>query len=122
MSPKFWINLRIGLATACLLVAVVVLIFWGIPALFADPGALSYDSRPYNELTKSAIDLGLDQSKSLFQLGLLVLASLWALMFAKTDERTILLADTPEVVMFVTATILLLCSQICHLSYLGHVR
>ena len=114
--------MRTALALICLAVGALVLIVWGAPVVFTRPGEVPYVSRPYNELTKAAVDLAADQSKSLFQLGLLVLAALWALVFAKKAEKTIVLADTPEVTMFVTATVLLFFSQLCHLFYLGHVR
>jgi hypothetical protein len=113
---------RNTLASICVAAAGLLLILLGRPILFTHPEELSYDTRAYNELTKNAVDLGIDQSKSLFQLGLLILGSLWALVFAKKDETKILLSDTPEVIMFVTATLLLLFSEICHLIYLGHVR
>jgi hypothetical protein len=119
--------MRYGLAGLCVGAALLLLIFIGLPLIlthpeFIHPEQAAYDARPYNELIKSAVDLGLDQSKSVFQLGLLILASLWALVFAKKDETKIVLSDTPEVAMFVTATVLLLFSGICHVLYLGHVR
>ena len=51
-----------------------------------------------------------------------MLAALWALVLAKKEETKILLSDTPEVIMFSTATVLLLFCEICQVVYLGHVR
>ena len=57
MKPESLVKLRIGLAIGSAGVAAVILIFWGGPVLFTDPGSLPYNTRPYNELTRGALDL-----------------------------------------------------------------
>lgn len=70
-----------------------------------------------NDLIKAAIEVRLEQTKSLFELGLLLLGALWALLIAKKDEARIVLSDRPEVGMFLCASTLLLLSLLCHLLY-----
>src|SRR5882724_1903699 len=62
---------------------------------------------PYNELTKESIDLRLEFSRSLFEVGLLITAALWGLIIAKKDEAGVVLKDHQEVIMFFSASLLL---------------
>src|SRR5438132_13708684 len=64
---------------------------------------VTVQSMKYNERTKAAIDVRLDQGRSLFQLGLLVTGALWGLVIAKPDETRILLRHWPEIVRFILA-------------------
>jgi hypothetical protein len=73
--------------------------------------------RPFNELTKAAIELRLDQAKTLTQLGLLALGALWALVISKKDEAGITLRDRPELLMFVEACLSLLLSFASYTFY-----
>ncbi|MBA2646748.1 MAG: hypothetical protein H0U81_08115 [Pyrinomonadaceae bacterium] len=79
------------------------------------------DDKPLNELTKAGIELKLEQSRSLFQLALLSVGTLWGLLLAKKDEAGIVLADHPEICMFVCASFLLMLSLICHTFYLQKI-
>ena len=60
--------------------------------------------RPFNEQTKVAVDVRLTEAANMFQLGLLVLASLWGLVIAKKDEARLTFEDWPELLMFVEAS------------------
>jgi len=75
----------------------------------------------FNELIKAGIQLKIDQSRAEFQLSLLVIATLWALIVAKKDEAQLLLSDVPECLMFCTANLLLLISIWFHILYIENV-
>jgi hypothetical protein len=74
-------------------------------------------NKPLTDLLKAAIELKVDQSRSEFQLALLALGALWALMIAKKDEAQIVLSDAPEVIMFCASSALLVISAIFHFTY-----
>jgi hypothetical protein len=76
---------------------------------------------PYNDMTKVAVELKVAQSNHLFDLGLVLLGALWALVIAKKDEVGITLGDWPEVITFCIASLLLLLSFVCHESYLDNL-
>lgn len=73
---------------------------------------------PYNDMIKAAVELNVAQSNHLFDLGLLLLGALWALVIAKKDEVEITLRDWPEIITFGIASCLLLYSFVCHEAYL----
>ena len=76
---------------------------------------------PFNDLTVKAVDLTLDQSRTCFQVTLVVLGALWGLMIAKKDETQIALKDSPEPTMFIVASALLLLSIWWHRFYFDDV-
>ncbi|HEX5889884.1 MAG TPA: hypothetical protein VFY61_14345 [Pyrinomonadaceae bacterium] len=75
----------------------------------------------YNELTSESIKGRVEFSRSLFQIGLLITAALWALVIAKPDEIGIVFADRQEVLMFLCASLLLIGSLVDHSLYLNYV-
>src|SRR5713226_4490338 len=77
--------------------------------------------RPFNDLTKTAIDIRQGQSTAFLQIGLLVLTALWGLMIAKKDEARLALSDKPEMVMFISASVLLMVSFLWHYFYLDNL-
>ena len=77
--------------------------------------------RDLTDLLKAAIDLKLEQSKSEFQLALVMMGALWGLMIAKKDEARIVLSDRPELLMFCCASVLLICSCISHFVYVDNI-
>lgn len=74
-----------------------------------------------NDLLKSAIQIKVEQSRSEFQLALLMLGALWGLLIAKKDEANILLSDWPELLMFGVASLLLLSSCAAHFFYVDNI-
>ena len=76
---------------------------------------------PFNELTKKSVETRLDLSRSLFELALLMLGALWALVIAKKDEAQIVLSKPSEALMFLGASLLLLLSVSSHAVYLNNV-
>ena len=77
--------------------------------------------REFNELIKAGIQLKVEQSRSEFHLALLVMGALWTLIVAKKDEARLVLADTPELLMFCCANLLLLMSTAYHLLYVEDI-
>jgi hypothetical protein len=81
----------------------------------------SMETRPYNDATKAALDLRVDQAKSLFQLGILVAAAILGLLIAKPDEGRLALQDWPELVMLACGLTLLAFSLAFHTMYLDSI-
>ena len=77
--------------------------------------------RDFNDLIKAGIQLKIEQSRSEFQLALLLLGGLWTLVIAKKDEASLILSDAQELCMFICANLLLLASCGCHFWYVAYV-
>ena len=77
---------------------------------------------PYNDFTKPAIDLILEQSRTLFQGALLVMAAIAGLLVTNPKEASLLLTDIPELMMSTASVILLILSVICYVLYLRQVE
>lgn len=110
-------NIRVSLAIGSVLLVIGVLICtalgWEVVTIVKD--------REFNELIKAGIQLKVDQSRSEFQLALLVMGALWTLIVAKKDEAGLVLSDAPELVMFCCANLLLLFSIAYHLLYVEDI-
>ena len=116
--------LRWVLASSCLFVGVGV-IWWAIDvrvSTYGDVAEQVLAERPYNELTGRAVDIAIDDSQSLFQMDLVLLAAVWALVIAKQDEAAIALGDWPELLMFTIANALLGLSFLWHWFFVGDVQ
>ena len=110
-------TIRSVLAIFCSLIFVGIVVF--TIATWSDANILK--NITFNELVDSAIQLKLEQSRSEFQLGLLITGALWVLVIAKKDEGRILLSDPAELTMFIFGNLLLLGSFICHIVYLERI-
>ena len=113
------IALRYVVGVACLIVAAVVLSYAEIER--RANAHTSVESRSLNEAMGRAIDLQLDQSKTLYEISVVVLAALWGLVVAKKDEARIGLKSYPEIMMFVASTALLLASLVWRVLYLESI-
>lgn len=78
-------------------------------------------SKPYNDLTDGSIQARLTLSNNLFQATLLITAALAGLLIAKDQEAGFVLAQAPEVIMFVCTSLLLLMSFVSHALYLTEI-
>lgn len=110
------------MAVALLLVAVAVVFsayagysWWSYSRI------TSVESMQLNDASRGAIDLRVEQSRTLYQVALVFVAALWALLIAKKDETRISFADTPEVTMFIIASGLLLTSIVWHQLFVSQV-
>jgi hypothetical protein len=115
-------NIRWFLAFLSGVVTLIALGSLGTKLLLIDVSKLSFDDRPFNDLTNALLELKVEQTKQVFDLGLLLLGALWALIIAKKDEANIVLSDRPEMIMFVCGNAMLLASLICHVTYVGQIR
>jgi hypothetical protein len=106
---------------ALAVIAAVVAIGFFIAAVAAWTPVTVVKNRQLTDLLRAAIDLKIDQSRSEFQIALLVLGALWGLMIAKRDEVKIVLSDMPEIVMFWCASALLLASTVFHVMYVENI-
>lgn len=113
--------LRWFLSILCLLVFTYALIYT-LHRNYAISPLEGVDDRPFNELTSESIKTQVEFSRSLFEVGLLVTGALWALIIAKKDEAGVVLDDHPELIMFISASLLLLLSLICHAMYLKEIE
>lgn len=113
-------SLRLFLAAASLALVVVTVTFT-IYKFTTTSLVSGLADIKFNELTNESIKNRIDFSRSLFQIGLLILGALWGLVIAKKDEAGILFADRPEWIMFLSASILLLASLVDHSLYLHDV-
>ncbi len=72
----------------------------------------------FKDNLKDALKMKQEQSRSAFQLAVVLLGALWTTLLAKKDEITFELSDWPPTVMFAAANTLLLTSVYFHLKYL----
>jgi hypothetical protein len=110
-------NLRKSLAIIAVFLAAGALIaswFFGRP-----PSII--DDVPFTLLAEESLKVKQEQSRSAFQLTLVLLGGVWATLLAKKDEKTFTFSDTPETIMFCCSNLLLLCSIYFHLRYLDAV-
>jgi hypothetical protein len=110
-----WI-LAVGAAAVSVLILGFTLFDWATTSL-----AEGIVLKPFNEALKEGITIKLGISSNLFQLAVIVTGALWALVIAKEDEAGIVLANRPEVVMFVCASALLLTSLLAYAVYTARV-
>jgi hypothetical protein len=75
----------------------------------------------YTDLTKSGIDLKTAESDKFLDVTLILIGTLAGLILAKPEEAKVTLEDKPELIMFVSALLLLLSSVMCHQFYLSAV-
>jgi hypothetical protein len=110
-------RLRWLLSMLCLSVLLYA-VFYTIHQSYKISPLQGVDDVPYNELLSEGMKTQVEFSQSLFQVGLLITASLWGTIIAKKDEAGIVLSDRPEMIMFTSASLLLLLSLIFHAVYL----
>jgi len=111
------VKIRVSLAILSVLLVIGIL---GYTASSWEDVRIVKD-REFNELIKAGIQLKVEQSRSEFHLALLVMGALWTLIVAKKDEARLVLADTPELLMFCCANLLLLMSTAYHLLYVEDI-
>jgi hypothetical protein len=104
------------LATLIGFITVIVIATRGYPLLTIHIDGMP--DLPYNDLVGNLIEIKREQSGKVFDVALLVSGALFALLIAKKNEARIVLADYPEVIMLSAASVLLLASLACNLTYL----
>jgi hypothetical protein len=109
-------KLRWLLAIVSLVGVMVILTFtlvnWATTSL-----SEGIELKQYNEALKESIQIRLDISSNLFQLAALITGALWGVVIAKEDEAGIVFANRPEIIMFVSASLLLLTSLLSYIIY-----
>jgi len=111
------VRIRVGLAIFSVLLVIGILGY----TVYSWEDVRIVKDREFNELIKAGIQLKVEQSRSEFQLALLIMAALWALKVAKRDEAQLVLSDVPELLMFCSASLLLLISSGYHLLYIEDI-
>jgi hypothetical protein len=112
---------RIFLAAISILILFGILIYVLRGVIDASGPEYIFRDKPFNELTKAGVDIRLDQSRNLFQIGILILGAIWGLLIAKKGEAALVFKDYQEVIMTVCASILLCASLICHTLYISRI-
>lgn len=113
-ATKICLAVLTALITISFLVALVLI----TKSITLDSGI---DNLPFNDVTAKSIETQLDLSKTLFEITLLMIGALWALVIAKKDEAQLVLSDWRQVVMFVSASTVLLISACSYCLYLQNV-
>ncbi len=104
---------------AILVVAACAVIWYRFTHHTAVEEPLAVPAVPYNDVRKAAIDLYVEQIKTVFQITLIALGLLIGLVAAKKDEARIVLGDRPEILMFIVAFSLLMLSLYMYYNQLG---
>jgi hypothetical protein len=79
----------------------------------------AFRSYAQNDGLKKGLELRIELSSKLFDLGLLLLGVLWGFVLAK--EGSIHFSHWQDIVLFVSSNLLLLISLLCHLVYRLHL-
>lgn len=79
---------------------------------------LPVDPIKLNDHVSDAIKCRLELSTSMFQVGLLLMAGIWGLVFSDKDRAYAILTETPEILMLVMATASLASSFLSHFVFL----
>jgi hypothetical protein len=82
---------------------------------------LALEDLAYNDLTKLAIDVKRDQSKSLFTYNVVLLGVLWGLILLKKEGPLINWGDVPEGVLFLLGNVAVALNALCYSLYAGLV-
>lgn len=101
------------IAVACLTTTVIFIrgakIMEGIPPLLMD------------DVTTKSIDARLVLAQSLFQVALLMVGALWGIVIAKPGEIQIVFRKSLEILMFISASVVLFVSIVCYGFYLDTI-
>jgi hypothetical protein len=73
---------------------------------------------PFEDVAQEALKMKQEQSKSGFQLAVVLLGTVWATLLAKKDENTFEFQDWPPTVTFSVGNLMLLASVYNHLDYM----
>jgi hypothetical protein len=97
---------------------VLLFLGWGIAhAEWSRASEERIENKTFNEMIKSAIEIRLAAAQSLFQLDLLILGGLWAILIARKDEFAIVLNERQEVIMFVICNVAFMLAIWNYYSY-----
>ncbi len=107
---------RYGTAVAMVLLAIISI---GIAGWnWREYNYTSVESLPLNEATRAAVELQLEQSRTIYQICVGLLLGLWGLIIAKREDLHIAFNDLPRLLMFVASNLLLFASLWWHVLYL----
>jgi hypothetical protein len=110
-----------GILFSLSIVITSAVVLFGLITLIITPPLSSLPDRPYNDLIKAAIDIRIDQSKSVFQLFLIFSGVLAGLLIAKPGEARLVVANVYDITMSACALLLLSLSLVSHLVYIQQV-
>jgi hypothetical protein len=108
---------RVGFTAISVLLVLAIVVY----AIFSWEDVTVVKDMKLNDLIKAGVQLKVEQSRSEFQLSLLIIGVLWALIIAKKDEARIVLSDSPELIMFICANLLLIMSSVFHIFYVEDI-
>lgn len=118
LTAKVRLRARWTLAILSVVLAVTAIGFAATDKLSSQT---SFEPAPYSDAQKAGIDIRVEHSKSYFEMTLLTLGALWALIAAKKDETRIRPVNRPEILMLLGASTVLLLSVVWHNFYLDAV-
>lgn len=113
-------SLRIGLASLTAIIAAACLTTTIVlsQTVEVDLGILPLT---FNDVTSQSLDARMVLAQSLFQVSLLMIGALWGLVIAKPGEIQILFREKIEMIMFISASIVLLVSVSSYALYLEKI-
>lgn len=103
-------------ATAALIAALSIIFALGYKIVRIE-ALTAFSTVPFSDAVKAGMDLKVQESDTLFTVGLILVGGLLGLLAAKPDEARVTLQDRPEIVMFLAAIVLVFSSMICHELY-----
>lgn len=106
--PGKWDRWRWSLVVVAVVAGAAVLAYALVLRHWA--GSTTYGNIEFHDAAKAALDNKLATSRSSVQAALIVGGALWALLIAKKDEARISPRDTPEVLLFAFASVILAAS------------
>lgn len=118
MSERQFIRKRLALITALITFACLVVTVYFVFNVTVDQGI---QPLVLNAVSTKSIDVRLTLAQTLFQVALLMIGALWGLLIAKKDEIQVVFAEKAEVVMFFSASIVLLLSVCSYGFYLNKI-
>lgn len=115
-SVKKKIRIAIAGISVLILFGILFYIFYIVKIAPSQPDYI-FPSRPFNEMTKAAIDIRLSQSSNIFQISVVLFGGIWGLFMAKKGEAMLIFNDYPEIIMCLSSISLILLSFWFHILY-----
>jgi hypothetical protein len=91
--------------TAALIAALSIIFALGYKIVRIE-ALTAFSTVPFSDAVKAGMDLKVQESDTLFTVGLILVGGLLGLLAAKPDEARVTLQDRPEIVMFLAAIVL----------------
>lgn len=82
-------------------------------------GRISFADLPFNDVTKVALEMKLDQGKSQFAYSIVLFGVLWGFVAVSKDRPRLSAADIPELIILTMATLVLVANGASFVYYMN---